>query len=408
MTAGLSPDAELDYATNALPGGSLLASVYDRSFMQLSDRGGASNIIGDRWAALCADALARTEHIHSDSAPHVGPTGVLADTTVRLDDIPEIARIASRNNLQNPDFLMLAASAAGHLLWAADAKFSVDTARSKQVSGDVVRSLLGMGDTIRRLLPNLHPELGIHDGVFLCPDYALTHRLLRERRGPRRTTVGRQEVRLIAVSADEFLEPMGQDGLRTFFATLDGLPFDPHASLMLGLYYFRLGRAALGCWQDQTAPLLAYQDLPAVDDAAVEQQARTLATMKTTAWGLVQRWNDLADGVRRQRAAVDRATALPINGRQLREQVVAASSAARVVPPSGTRVRRAIGAWYRARIRDQFGPILPPVDEFESLVADLGRYSRSLHPEIAQVTRDVIDDMVLQAVPLELEPASPG
>ncbi len=404
LTSGLNPDTELEYATSALPGGSLLGSVYDRAFMQLSDRGGASNTIGDRWAAICAEALTSSDALPGDLL--TGEDGTIAGHTIRLDDIPEIAHTASRHKLQNPDFLMLGTDSGSQVMWAADAKFSVDTARSKQVSGEVVRALLDLGDTVRRLAPGLDADLSIRDGVFLCPDYPLTHRLLRDRRGPRRATVKRSEVRMVSISSTQFFEPLGQEGLRGFYAALDGLPIDPDRSLMLGLYYYRLARAALGCWQDQTAPLLAFHDAIAVDEDAVEREARALATMRTSAWGLVQRWNDLADDVRRQRQAVDHMTSLPINGKQLREQIVTAATAAGVTPPSGTRVRRAIGAWYRSRIRERFGPIHPPVENFGALLEQLGHYSRSLQPEMAAVTRQVIDDLVEKATPLQSEPVT--
>lgn len=401
MTPGSTPDAELDYSSNALPGGSLLASVYDRTFTQLSDRGGASNAIGDRWASICAEALDAPD-------PRAGELwtakdGVVAGSIIRLDDIPEIARTASRHKLQNPDFLMLGNDSGGQELWAADAKFSVDTARSKQVSGDVVQALLDLGETVRRLVPGLDPDVSIQDGVFLCPDYALTHRLLRDRRGPRRATIKQAEVRLVSISSNRFFTPLGQAGLRGFFAELDALPMDPDRSLMLGLYYYRLAKAALGCWQDQTAPLLPFRDAIAIDEEAVEQEARTLATMRTSSWGLVQRWNDIAESVRRQRLAVDHAASLPINGRLLRDQIERAAAAAAVTPPSGTRVRRAIGSWFRSRIREQFGPIHPPVDHFDTLIEELGLYSRSLQPEVTAVTRRVIHELVAESTPLRQE-----
>lgn len=406
MITGLTPDAELDFPSSALPGGSLLASLYDRAFMQLSDRGGASNEIGDRWACLCAEALSGTRQPPCDVWS--GVDGTVADTTVRLDDIPEIARTASRHKLQNPDFLMLGSLDGRRALWAADAKFSVDTARSKQVSGDVVRALLDLGETVRRLVPGLDREVTIHDGVFLCPDYPLTHRLLRDRRGPRRATVKPHEVRLIAVSSHQFLAPLGQEGLQRYFAEIDALPFNPEKSLMLGLYYYRLARAAFGCWQDQVAPLLAYRDVLSVDEAAIEREARTLATMKTSAWGLVQRWNDVADEVRRQRAAVDRVTSLPINGKQLREQILQVSAVAGVTPPSGTRVRRAIGSWYRSQFRERFGPLSPPVGNFDAVLQELGQYARSLQPEVAEVTSRVIEEMVTEAIPLTEKSRAPS
>src|SRR3712207_5970796 len=38
----------------ALPGGDLIAAVLDREVMGLADRGGASNLVGERWANVCA------------------------------------------------------------------------------------------------------------------------------------------------------------------------------------------------------------------------------------------------------------------------------------------------------------------------------------------------------------------
>jgi len=392
LPVAYTPDSELDFSSSALPGGSLIASVYDRVFMQLSDRGGSSNAIGARWAQICAEALV-SGNIEFDNVRGAG-SGVLASQAVRLDDIPGIARTASKHNLQNPDFMLVGGDSGTQRLWAADAKFSVDTARSKQVSADVVESLLNLGNSLRSLLPQLRPDVIIENGVFLCPDYALTHRLLRDRRGPRRATVQQSEVRFVSVTAPQFLAPMGLVRLREWFARIDGFPIDSTASLMLALYYFRLARAALACWQDQTAPLLAGREMLAIDDEAVEAQAKALATIRTSAWGIMQRWNDLADEVRRQRLAVNSVSSIPINGKHLREQIELAAAAAGVVPPSGSKVRRSVGSWLRGQIRDQFGPLQPPVEHFGALLDELTRFSRSLQPQIAIVTARIIAEQV--------------
>ena len=388
--------SELDFRTPALPGGSFFAATYDRTFMQLSDRGGASNAIGERWAALCAEALRNGEASLRD----LGEPPIVANVAVRLDDIPEIARTASRQQLQNPDFLLVGRGEPGQVLWAADAKFSVDTAKSKQVSQQVVEALLGMGDTVTRLLPHLDADLDVRDGVFLCPDYPLTHRLLRERKGPRRTTVREGEVRYVPVTSSGFLEPMGQEGLRSFLAGLDAFPFDPEARLLVGLYYYRLARSAVGCWQDQVAPLLTYRDTVDIDEEAIEAEARRMATMRTSAWGLLLRWNDFAEQVRQQRASIDHVTSVPINGRQLRDRILERSAAAGVVPPSGTKVRRAIGSWFRGKIREEFGPINPPVDDFDGLLRALGRFSRTLTPATWERLERIIEEMVAAAPPV--------
>ncbi len=383
--------SELEFTSPAIPGGTLVAALYDRTFMQLSDRGRASNIIGDRWAALCSEALEDT----SDGTEQVrtGPDQVVAATAVRLDHIPSIARIASRNKLQNPDFLMIGQQDGEQVLWAADAKFSVETARSRQVSDEVVEALLDLGDVIRGLLPEINGNLVVRNGVFVCPDYSLTHRLLQVRQGPRRATVSHESVRLLPVEPTVMFDALGQLGLQRFMASIDDLPFDRERSLLVALYYSRLARAARGCWQDQTSPLLAWKETPPVDEEAVEAEARRLAaTVRTSAWGLIQRWNDEAETVRRQRAAVEQVTSLPIRNKVLRARLEASAEAAGVEAPSMSRVRKMLGSWYRARLRDELGPIVPPVADFGAVLDRVGRTCRSLERELEQMTDRVIED----------------
>ena len=37
-----------------LPGGDLVSALFDREVMGFADRGGASNLVGDRWADIAA------------------------------------------------------------------------------------------------------------------------------------------------------------------------------------------------------------------------------------------------------------------------------------------------------------------------------------------------------------------
>lgn len=91
---------DLSLASDCFPGGSLVSAIFDRDLMRLSDRGGASGMIGDRWAELCADAIAA--HAFGDPRS-MAPDPDTVLRTVRLDDIPGIAAAASRRKLQNPD-----------------------------------------------------------------------------------------------------------------------------------------------------------------------------------------------------------------------------------------------------------------------------------------------------------------
>lgn len=383
---------DLDLVSPHFPGGSLHSALYDRDLMRLSDRGGASGMIGARWADLCANALDGARHTIVPVQP--GPDELVFDRAVRLDEVPAIAAQASRLKLQNPDFLLMRESDQEQHVLAADAKFSVDTAKTRQVSAKVVMSLIAMGPSIERLIPNLRPDVSIDDGIFLCPDYSLTRRLLRTRRGLQRVTVADDEVRLIPVDAETFLDALDHRTLIDCLASLDELPLGPPQSLALSLFYFRLARAIISCWIDQTNPLLLHKDVPVVDLALVENAVRRDAALRMDAWRLVLHWNEIAEQTRRQRAAIDHVTALPVSGKDLRSRIAIAARAAGVEPPSTNRVRRALGAWYREQYRVEFGPVNPPVDHFDNLLLKLATFGRSLRPALEKVADEVIADYV--------------
>jgi hypothetical protein len=387
---------ELGFRDSGLPGGSFVAAVNDRAYMQLSDRGGASNLIGDRWADVCAREIELQPDLNVSMQ-----AGLHAEERIRLDDVPAIARLASRAQLQNPDFLLIASDDSQPVIWASDAKFSVDTARSKQVSRDMLTALLGHGGELGTLLGHVPEDAQLIDGTFLCPDYSLTHLLLRDRRGPRRATVRHEEVRFVQVDPASFLAPLGLTNLQRYLAELDRFPFDYQHNLLVGLYYFRLARVAIGCWLDQSNPLLAFHDDPLpIDEDALVKQARNLAQgRKMSAWGLLLRWNDLAEVTRQQRLALDRASAPPINGRKLKDQIDAEATRRQVVPPSGSKVRRLVGSWFRAQVRQEFGPMLPPVNDFELILENVSRYSRSLAPATEAKTWAIVEELLLESPP---------
>ncbi|MBA2247517.1 MAG: hypothetical protein H0W23_05265, partial [Chloroflexia bacterium] len=323
-----SAAVDLDLVSAHFPGGTLIGALYDRELMRLSDRGGASGMIGARWADLCASAL--DDVASASTAVESGLDSLRVDRVIRLDDIPAIASQASRLKLQNPDFLLIHEDDAGQHVLAADAKFSIDTAKSTQVSAGVVSSLIAMGPAIGRLVPTLRPDVTVHDGLFLCPDYSLTRRLLRTRRGLRRVTVADDEVRLIPVDVAGFLEGLDHDRLIARLASRDALPVDHFHSLALTLYYLRVARAMIGCWINQTSPLLLYKDRPVIDLAAIESEIAHGSPDDLDAWRLVLHWNDRAERIRLQRAAIDHVTALPISGKDLRGRIDVAARAAGV------------------------------------------------------------------------------
>jgi hypothetical protein len=110
-----------------LPGGDLVAAVLDRELMGLADRGGASNLIGARWADVAA-AHAMTWPGQERPNPDDPGAPILVDRVARLDDVPQIATAAGRQGLQNPDLLLFGTSNGKPSIQAADAKFSIETA----------------------------------------------------------------------------------------------------------------------------------------------------------------------------------------------------------------------------------------------------------------------------------------
>ena len=98
----LSSDLKVAQSSR-LPGGDLVSAVLDREVMGLADRGGASNLVGDRWADVVAEATAMWP---SSERPVPGGDAILVEVVHRLDAEPGVAAAASRRGLQNPDLLL--------------------------------------------------------------------------------------------------------------------------------------------------------------------------------------------------------------------------------------------------------------------------------------------------------------
>jgi len=375
-------DTDLTFRNQAIPGQTLVNALWQRNLMRLSDRGRASELIGHRWAELCAESLEAQTGV---ARPIPGSNGEDATYTVkavaRLDDIPEVAATASREKLQNPDFLLVGHRGGEQVLQSADAKFSVETAKSKQVSADVVTSLLLLGPVITDHLPELRDGFDVIDGFFICPDFSLTHYMMQTKASPRGgVSVSRDQICLLPVTADTFMDSLAGTELALQLAQIDDFPISPHDSLLAFLYYFRLARACVGCWVDQHAPLLAYRDVTEIDMASVLDFGTWLASRSDTAWDVVQKWDEAAEQVRRQRLAVDRAASLPVSSGELRMHIEAQAKRRGIVPPSMGRIRRSVGAWFRLKLRERFGAIDPPVPDLPELLLDMSRTAQELRP----------------------------
>ncbi|MBW3632211.1 MAG: hypothetical protein KY456_04195 [Chloroflexi bacterium] len=385
-----------DIRSPLLPGGDLVAALLDREVMGLADRGGASNLIGDRWADIAA-AHAET-WLQRDYVIAVEDQEPLPIVRVdRLDAIPAVAAAASKRGLQNPDLLLIAQRGNEQAIQAADAKFSVETARSKQVSPEVVLGLLDLREHVPGLLHGVGDRPHVEPGVFLCPDYPLTHIMLRRRRGIVRTTVRPEEVVLVPADPARFWDEVQGAEIMFPLADTDDLPARPEEHLMAGVYYFRLARAAVGFWLDATKPLLLHNDTVNVDFGDVREEAIRRSLSAASAFEVIRRWDVDVQSIRSQRAAVDQVAALPIPGRELRPMTARIADAVGGEPPSANQVRRRLGAWYRGELRDRFGPIYPPVADLPSILRQLADVGRDLMPQAERELERIVRLLMMDA-----------
>lgn len=382
-----------------LPGGDIFAALLDRDVMTFADRGGASNLIGDRWADLAAahaagwsSGLGWIELADGETAP--------IDRVDRLDATPRIAAEASRHGLQNPDLLLIGGDDQGQVIQAADAKFSIETARSKQVSPEVVLALLGLRDRLPELLPDLEDSAHVEPGIFLAPDYPLTHMVLRgDRRGLRgimRPTVAPHEVVLVPTEPGHFWEGVPGATVMAPLAELDDLPLRPQQSLLTGVYYFRLARAAVGFWLDATKPLLLFNDRIELDEEAVRAEAEHRARSADSAIALIWQWDADVQTVRNQRASIEQVAGLPIPGRELRPRAAAIAESFGAEAPSANQVRRRLSAWFRAELRSRIGPVNPPVENLPEILRHIASIGKELAPQADRELERVVLELVAE------------
>jgi hypothetical protein len=327
--------------------------------------------------------------------PH-GDTGAPfeVERVARLDDVPRIATMASRRGMQNPDFILIGSDRGSTVLQAADAKFSVETARSKQVSQEMIETLLTLGPVLGSLTGDLGSDIRFVPGVFLSPDFTLTHLMLGGRQGITRATVRPAEVHLIPVDPGVFFAPLPASSIMPVLARIDSLPVSIEESLLAGLYYFRLARAAVGAWMDSVKPLLFMNDHVDLDEEALYAETVRRSLSASSAFGLVLDWDVDVEHVRARRASVDQVTGLPVMSRDLRNAIAAATAGIAGVPPSVNLVRRRLGAWFRGELRAQFGPIPPDTPDFPGVLSALGLASRSLGGQVPSKTTEIIAQII--------------
>jgi len=393
-----------DLQTGSVPGGSLLAAALNRNIMNLADRGGASQIIGGRWADIAA------QHADLMVGTHLGipfAAGTHSVTrVVRLDDDHRIAHRASKKSLQNPDLIIFGERDGKPTMQAVDAKFSIETAKSKQVSVQMLEGLLTLGPLLDQATGGFDRDAVILPGLFFSPESPVTRHVMRSGRGIIRLTVDPSEIVLLGVSSEQLFGAGEELPLMCRFYYLDNHGASPLTHLLSGMYYFRLSRAAISAWIDLRRPLLALDDRLHPDPATIADDVDARSKPGDTAWAVVTRWIDDAGLVNRQREAIDRAAGLPVSSRELREWIETDAAALGVEAPSANQVRRRLGAWHRRQLRDALGPIEPPRNDIPQIVRSIAAVTQHLAPQVRLKTTEIIIE--LDRKRLEDDEGEPG
>lgn len=380
---------DLWLTSEAFPQGRLLESYYDRDVTRLSDRGLASNMIGDRWSDTCAAAVSQWPETVLRLPDG---TDISVASVYRLDDIPGIARVASKRGLQNPDFLVRGDVNGERVLLSMDAKFSIDTAKSPQVSADVLQALLDVGPTITDHLQPFEMDANVRDGYFLSPNATLTHYVLQLRRGRLAARVPARTVVMLPITPVAFLKPLQGARMLGTFATLDGFRQEIRTNMLLAMYYFRLVRACYGSWIETITPLVGVGDPAAKDENELERITLELARSSQTSWNIVMAWDERAEYVKRQRDAVNAAMGLPLRNPDIRERIANEAERRGVEGPSISSVRRTIGGWYRRQFDDALGLINAPVDDISTVLTRIHEAARGIEPRLSEAFDRVIEE----------------
>jgi hypothetical protein len=359
------------------PQSTLLRSLLDRRLMTLADRGGASGFVGSVWGKACTAWL-----ITQIGAPLMwGEENIgIISSVLDVDALPGLASFASSRGLQNPDYLLTVESEDGVILVGADAKFSVETAKPRQVSTEIIAALV---ETEASPLSPLVPHYDLQaDGFFLSPNYELTDLVLGGKAGILRVAVAPSDVVLIEPDTRAMFDrPVIADAMAAL-ADLDNANPDWHDDLVTSLYYARCAFACLGCRVDEVKPLLGYVDQSGIDPdlaaAIVNRSARA-----RSAGDLVLAWDRDAELIRTIRVRVHAAMDIGLMNRDLRTMIGTASAAIGLDPaPSINRIRRALGAWITTELVAELGVVHYPVRELEALLDRIRATVDLLRPEI--------------------------
>lgn len=390
---------DVDYQSSALPRRTLERSIFDSHLVRLSDRGGASQLIGAAWSDVSARVLGGWVDC---PIPTERPElyGGRVDAVHRLDTLAGVARRASSAGLKNPDFVLFGQLDGHPLVFGVDAKFSVETARPVQVSADTIARLFSEDAHLAGLLPEPDPDAVYADGLFLSPDYILTHQMFEHKMGHRRLMVSPGEVVLADVDPTELFADIASAPVMERLIQMDELPFSVWESLLAAQYYFRLERAIVGLMAEEQRPLLGIVDIDATEEDILDRIAERAGA--DSAWQTILQWDREVEHLRRQRQALSQVIGSPLSGSELRDVSDAVMDRMQLDDrPSRNRIRKALGARFSAHVLDQVGVIMPPVDDFPAeleRVAGIARgiteaYARDIDEILSEIIRELVDEV---------------
>ena len=367
------------------PQPTLLRSLFDRRLMALADRGGASGHVGKAWGEISGAWL--VNQVGQQFSIHDGAAAVITDV-IDIDSVPGLPGFASSRGLQNPDFLVEIETQGERALTAADAKFSIETGKPKQVSADIVHALLDTeGSPVRE---RVHRTDLIFDGFFVSPDFDLTRQVLNGRIGILRAVVSPDTVIMIPADPTRIF---ADDDLADALTVLEGIDVRPSVwrdDLVSALYYGRCAFACLACHIDETRPLLGPSQAEAQSMEIVIDEIMNRRVSERSAWSLVTSWDEDAEAVRGIRIRVHQAAELGIPNRALRELVEREAGRLGVEAPSMNRVRRDLALWANGELIERFGVIHHPVDNLNRLLGELRRHAQSLERQIPDRVRQIL------------------
>lgn len=393
---------ELWLHSEKLPGGTFARAVFDSQLMRLSDKGGASHLIGESWSDVVAGELA-TWTGNVIPVPRTDLRESIVMDIHRLDTIPGVAARASKLGLKNPDFLAHVTCDGRGMVIGVDAKFSIETAREEQVSAEATTRLFNEDEVLTALLPRMHDAPDFARGLFISPDYSLTRAMFRQRMGHRRMTVPRHDVVLLDVLGAKMFAKLGEPAIMHRLIELDSLPVDAWGSLLAGQYYFRLSRAMYGLACDEQLPLLGHHEVRS-DDSYVMARLEQRSSRTVSAWDVMLLWDREVEHIRRQRLALHQVVGSPVSGAELRELADAVlENVAPDARPSRNQVRKALGKMFNDDVIERTGLIIPPIDDFPMELDRVAALSREVadryRADIATIVAGVVESLIANQPP---------